>query len=209
MEEISVTGGARIGGVNATWPLAKLFASAARLKLISVIDTYDFLASDVVSLVRYGSIPFFSSGVRIVHARQDYPPKIIFWYLGNPETILRAIHEIGFVPTAPAGSEIKWRGIPVRWTTILLFILAWNGLFLLGGAVPRILVKRPELFSLIPLFFAFAISWRTKTSPRLQKMILREGRSVNEIKAFLSLVQIVSGILLVAFAGLLVTHVFG
>ncbi len=209
MEEINVTGGARIGWVNATWPLAKLVASARRLRLTSVLDSYDFLPSDVVSLERYGSIPFFASGVRIAHARSDYPSKIIFWYLGNPEALIEQIRGVGFSPTAPASSETKWRGFPVRWTVILLFVLAWNGLFLLDGVVPRSFANRPGLFTLIPLLLAFLVCWGTKTSPTVQKMILRDGHSVNEVKAHLSLVQIVSGILLVIFAVLLLPHAFG
>jgi hypothetical protein len=209
MEEISVTGGARIGLVNATWPLAKLSASAASLRLSSLVGTYDFLPSDVVSLERYGLVPFFSNGVRIAHARSDYPSKIIFWCLGNPETLIQKIRQIGFLPGAPASSETRWRGIPVRVTPIVLFILIWNGLFYLDGVVPGNFAKRLGLFALFPLLFAFLVSWAAKTSPRFQEVILRDGHSVNEIKAYLSLVQMVSGILLPIFSILVLTHAFG
>jgi hypothetical protein len=209
MEEIRVTGGARVGGVNASWPLARLVVSTTRLKLTSVLDTYEFLPSEVVSLERYGSIPFFSSGVRIAHAREDYPSKIIFWCLGNPETLIDQIRQVGFSPAAPASSEIKWRGLPVRWTAILLITLAWNGLFLLDHAFRHSFTKRPGLFTLLPLLFAFLICWGIKKSPELQKTILRDGRSVNEIKAFLSLIQFVSGLLLVVFTVLVLSHAFG
>jgi hypothetical protein len=50
MGEISVTGGARIGFVNATWPLAKIVASPRGLRLTCALDTYSFLPSEVVSL---------------------------------------------------------------------------------------------------------------------------------------------------------------
>lgn len=206
MEKLSATGGARIGWANATWPFAKLVASATHLRLSTLLGTYDFLPSDVVSLERYGSVPFFSSGIRIAHVRSDYPPKIIFWYLGNPETLIERIRETGFSPTAPASSETERRGFPVRWTTILLFFLAWNGLFLLDLSAPRRVGNEPGLFALLALCLAFVVCWGTRTSPRLQKMILRDGHSVTEIKSFLLLVQIVAGILLAILAVMLLTH---
>src|SRR5260370_17192689 len=171
MELISVRGGARIGWANATWPLAKLVAVGGEIGVISVRDTWDFTASDVVFLERYGPIFPFASGVRIVHARSDYPSKIIFWH-SNPETLIEQIRGVGFSPTAPASSETKWRGFPVRWTALLLFILAWNGLFLLVAVVPPSSANRPGPLTLPPLFFAFLVCWGTNTSGRLQHVIL-------------------------------------
>jgi hypothetical protein len=196
----SATGGARIGWVNATWPFAKLVASSSLLSLRSLQGTYDFVPGDVVSLERYGSIPFFSSGVRIVHARRDYPSKIIFWYLGAPELILAKVREAGFLPTAPASAESRWRGMPVRWTAILLFILIWNGLFLPIRLGTRNLAGPSSGLVLVPLLAAFLACWGIKLSPRFQKMVLSDGHSVSEIKAWLSLIQAVSGLLLVIFA---------
>jgi hypothetical protein len=139
----------------------------------------------------------------------DYPSKIIFWYLSNPEALIEQIRGVGFLPTAPASTETKWRGLPVRWTAIFFFILAWNGLFLLDGVVRHGFSNRPGLFTLIPLLAALLVCWGTKKSPALQKMILSEGHSVNEIRAYLSLIQTVTGILLVIFTVLVVSHTFG
>ena len=209
MEELSARGGALVGWVNATWPLARLVASATCLRLSIVIDTYDFLPSEVVSLERYAPIPFFASGVRIVHARQDYPRRIIFWSLDNPERLIEQIRDTGFSPTASSISETERRGFPVRWTAILLFLLIWNGLMLLAGSVPSGHLKEHGLFALLALLMAFLVCWGTKTSPILQKMILSDGHSVTEIKAYLSLVQIVTGFLVVIFSVLVLTHTFG
>lgn len=177
MGEIAVTGGARIGFVNATWPFAKLFASPARLKLTCLLDTYEFEPCDVVSLERYGSIPFFSNGIRLLHARPDYPSKIIFWCFGNAEVLISRIRETGFLPTAPASSEIRWRGIPFRWGAILFFVLVWNGLFLLKGAIPNGSQNPPGVLTLAPLLFAFLAGWGIKRSLTLQNMVLSDGRS--------------------------------
>lgn len=205
MREIAVTGGARIGIVNAAWPFAKLFASLARLKLTCLLDTYEFEPCDVVSLERYGSIPLFSIGIRLLHARPDYPSKIIFWCIGNPEELISRIREIGFLPTAPASSQIRWRGIPFRWGAILFFILAWNGLFLLNGAISSGSKNQPGVLTLAPLLFVFLAGWGIKRSPTLQNIALSDGRSINEVKGFLSLLQTISALLLVVFSILLVT----
>lgn len=186
MEAIFITrGGARIGFVNATWPFARLAVSPALLRLSSLQGTYDFSPNDVVSLERYGSIPVFSSGIRITHTRADYPAKIIFWYLGNPDSVITRIREAGFLPTAPASAEIRRRGMPIRWTALVLLVLIWNGLFL----PMRAFAKPPISLALIPLLGAVFVCWGIKTYPQLQKVILRDGRSVNEIKAFLSLIH--------------------
>jgi hypothetical protein len=157
------------------------------------------------------TVPFlFSTAASELCTRaQTIPPKSYSGASVIRRDLIEEIHETGFLPTAPATSEIKWRGIPVCWTTILFFILIWNGLFLLDRAVSRRFMDWPGLFALVPLFLAFSICWGTKVSPRLQKMILRDGHSVNEIKAHLSLIQTVSGILLIIFMVLVFSHSFG
>lgn len=203
--EISVTGGARIGIVNATWPLAKLVASGAGLRLTSVFDTYDFGPRDVVSIERHGSIPFFGNGIRIEHSRPDYPAKVIFWCFGNPDELIARIRETGFSPIAPATSLIRSRGLAFRWSAVLLFILIWNGLFFLADPRPTLGKDRTGILTLIPLVFAFLAGWSTKRSAALQKIVLKDGRSVNEVKSFLSLIQMVSALLLIIFKILVVT----
>ena len=203
--EISVIGGARIGIVNATWPLARLAATATELKVTSVFDTYDFRPSDVVSLERYGSIPFLGNGIRIAYARPDYPAKVVFWCLGNPDKLLARILETGFSPIAPDNSQIQSRGLAFRWSAALLFILFWNGLFFLNNPNPYLPGNKPGILTLVPLAFAFLTGWGIKRSPELQKMVLKEGRSVNEVRSFLSLLQIVSGLLLIVFTIFLFT----
>jgi hypothetical protein len=200
----SITGGARIGLVNATWPFAKLAVSPSLLRLSSLQGTYNFAPSDVVSLQSCGSIPIFSRGIRITHARQDYPAKIIFWYLGNPDSVITRIRETGFLPSAPASAEIRWRGIPIRWTALVVLILTWYGLFLPMKAF----AKPPLALGLVPLLGAFSVCWAITKYPQLQKAILRNGRSVSEIKAFLSLIQTVSGLLIITFGIISIVQAF-
>lgn len=170
-----------------------------------MLDSYDFESRDVVALERYGSIPLFYNGIRAVHARPDYPSKIIFWCFGSPDELINRIREAGFLPTAAAGSEIRWRGIPFRWASI--FILVWNGLFLLNGARPHGAGNQPRIFTLAPLLFALLTGWGIKRSPTLQTMVSNDGHSVNEVKGFLTLIQVISALLFVVFAILLFTGV--
>jgi predicted PurR-regulated permease PerM len=94
----------------------------------------------------------------------------------------------------------------VHWSTILVLTLAWNGLFLLDQrlAPTNLLVQ----LLLSPLFLVFCLSWGTRVSPRLQKMVLREGRSVTEIKHSLQFLQMISGLLLTIFTVLFLAGVF-
>jgi hypothetical protein len=206
LKMISATGGARIGWANATWPFAKLVASACGLRLSGLLGTYDFQPGDVISLERYGSIPLFSSGIRIVHVRPDYPSKIVFWCRG-PNALIEQIRNIGFSPSAPRIPESLRRGFPVRWTFILFFLLVWNSPFLLGNSFDRIARVSPILW-LSPLLLAFMICWGIRASRRLQKLVLRDNHFVKEIEAYLRLIQFVSGPLLAIFTVLMLAHVF-
>jgi hypothetical protein len=141
-----------------------------------------------------------------VHARRDYPKKIIFWYLGKPEELIDNIRQAGFLPGAPASSEVQWQGIPLRWTAILFIFLTWNGMFYVGDFFSRHFRTSPGLIALLPLIGAVLFCWGAKRSPSIQKIILREGHSVNQIKPYLSLTQTVCAILLAVFSILTLTH---
>jgi hypothetical protein len=128
--------------------------------------------------------------------------------MSSPESLIDQIRATGFSPTAPAASETKWRGFPVRWSATILFILAWNGLLFLDRSVPRSGANQPGLFALLALLLAVLVSWGIKKSHKIQQMILSDGHSVSEIKSFLSLVQIVAGFLLVIFVMIVLAHAF-
>jgi len=200
MSEIIVTGGARIGLVDATWPFAKLSASPVGLRLKCLLDSYDFAPSQVVSLEPHGSFLRFHNGLRVVHARSDYPSKIVFWCQGNPEELISRIRQAGFLPTAPASSEVRWRGMPFRWTWVGIFLVAWHALFLVPVAAIPDRMNREPAFACLPLLFAFLVAWSIKSSPTVQNMVLSDGHSVNEVKGFLSMIQFVSAPLCVVFA---------
>jgi hypothetical protein len=70
------TGGARIGWMNATIPLARLSGDRHRLRLVSMGRELEFEKERIVALSRYRCI---STGLRIEHSILTYPDFIVFW----------------------------------------------------------------------------------------------------------------------------------
>jgi hypothetical protein len=198
-QSFTTTGGARIGWTNATWPLAQLSATPDALTIsVLLLGTYSFAPDQVAAVERYTMIPVLGWGIQVRHCRVDYQQRFIFWCLGSPDTVLRGIHDAGFVPRAPSSAVIQPRGFAMRWSAIIIAIAFWNVLFLLdfsrfSGSPPQ-----PGLSAVVALAFAFSIG--TLTSPRLQRLVLKPGRSVNEIRPFLRLLTFICGIMLVIFS---------
>lgn len=203
MAEISFTGGSRIGWVNASWPFAKLSLSPNRLT-ISGLGNVEFTPSQVVSFERYGSIPLLASGIRINHNRADCPETIIFWCMGNREKVFSAIEQSGFHPTGQAKPRVE--GFPIRWSVVIAFIVLWNVLFLLDQPFGSNQPHAPGPYSLAALLLVFGFVTVLRKSARLQQVVMRSGHQVGEIKAFLLLLQLVSGFLSLGFGGSLLLH---
>jgi len=192
-EPFTKTGGAQFGWVNASWPLAELSATSTRLTIAAkFLGTYSFAPEQVSAIERYVIVPVFAWGIRVRHQLANYPQRIIFWSLGSPETILAGIRNSGFLPTGPQSRFRTARGIPLRWSAVIGLILVWNILFILPHALP---LPAARWFYLLPLLGAVALSLAAFSSPGLQRIILKPGRAVGEIKPLLSLVAFVSGLL--------------
>jgi hypothetical protein len=206
VSERSFRGGARIGWVNASWPFARLSVSAGQLALAS-FGTYVFSPSQVVSIQPYGSIPLLASGIRINHNRTDYPEKIIFWCVGNRDGVLTEILKSGFSPSGHPAQRAA--GFPFRWSVVVVVIVVWNVLFMLddaGQSEPRSHV--PGAFAILALLLLFGLATAVRVSQPVQRVILREGHEVGEIKAFLGLLQLVAGVLSIAFVGVWLAHTY-
>jgi hypothetical protein len=203
------TGGARIGWLNASWPLAKLSATHDNLTLTArLFGKYRFSREQVSAIERYVMIPVLAWGVRVRHCVPDYPQQIIFWSLGSPDDVLSGILATGFVPAATISTTPLPRGIPVRWSAIIVTIVAWNALFMFPFVGRERSASPPNGLILVPLIAALGLSVAALKSSTLQRLILKPERSVGEIRPFLLLLAFISGVLLVVFTILLATGAF-
>lgn len=196
------TGGARIGWINATWPFATLTAQQEQLVLnATLLGKYSFAPEQVVEIEQYMALPILGWGIRIHHNIPTYPRKIIFWCLGSPASLIERIRETGFTPKASPDSVPVNRGIPVRWQALVVMGVLWNALLLLdtyraGGTAGKPGGK-PGVLMLIALLLLFAGSVTIWWSRFLQRLILKPERSSTEIKAWLYLLALVSGMMLI------------
>ena len=81
-EYLNQRGGARIGysywgAMNATWPFATLKATDETITLSVSSKEYVFDRQNIQELKKYGGI--FSTGLQILHTKEEYPPLVIFW----------------------------------------------------------------------------------------------------------------------------------
>ena len=198
LHDVSFRGGSRVGWVNASWPLAKLVANRHKLTLGS-LGSYEFTPEQVVSFGTYGSIPLLANGLAIVHNRLDYPPRMVFWCMGSRARVLEEIRRVGFVPVGI--SVERPRGMPFRWSFVIGAILAWNLLFLADshGVSQDAAGSNPGPGSVAALAVAFVLATAVKASARMQRLALAPGHTVGEVRAFLTLLQLVSGPLALAF----------
>ena len=187
----------RAGWVHASWPFARLSVSPNLLSVEGLLlGKYEFAPHDIVSLEPFGVHPLLGGGVRVVHIRPDYPRSIVFAGGSNSHTLIERIRHAGFHPAASAAMLPSRSGIAVHWWVPVLAVLLWNCLFLLdvfyvGG--PR---RSPGPFTLCALAILFLGAVAVRTSETVQAVVLKPGRSVGEISPLLSLLQLVSGFML-------------
>jgi hypothetical protein len=194
-EVFAATGGARIGSTNATFPFAKLTANHEALKIsVFILGSYNLAPEQVVAITKYSILLFFASGIKIEHIVSNYPTRIIFWYLGNPDKLLRGIIDAGFHPRAlPLAASVD-RGMPLRWLAILAIILLWNAIFYLSFLTTPVSQFTPTLCLALLLGSLIAV----RQVDWLQKLILKPKRSIVEILPLLNLGLLILGIMTLA-----------
>jgi hypothetical protein len=181
-------GGAQIGWVRATWPLASIEVSPELIKLKS-LGTFIFTPAEVISVEAETAF-----GIRIHHTKAKYPEEVYFASIGGRTALLKAISTAGFSIGKP--KALKSRGFPLRIPTVVVFALTWNLLFLLDIRSMQVTQQRGlGVFALTAMGLTFALATILPFSPQLQAVFMRKNRDIGEVLNMLRLLQIVSGIM--------------
>jgi hypothetical protein len=195
------TGGATVGWVNATWPFARLTATQNSLRIVvRLLGTYSFTPDTVVAITRYSMIPILGWGIQIQHCVPEYPERFTFWCFGNPDALLTGIRESGFHPQAPVSSMPPRNGFALRWQAIAVAVAAWNGLFILDMVLRKPTPPLPGPLSLLSLGLTFAAIIAAIRVSAFQRLILKPGRSIGEVRPVLNLLLFITGVLLAVFS---------
>jgi hypothetical protein len=212
MKQFKLTGGARIGRVNASYPFANLYADENTLKIdASLAGNVIFQPQDIISIKPYMAIPLIGQGIKILHRVENYNQNVIFWTMKDPEFVISQIKQTGFLekanfPLTEKDQEIirqqRQGGFPLKPFFPVVFILLWN-ILLLYDILPFFLQKRsggPFGFGICTaLGLLFLTALMTLISRGFRKLILKDGRELEDIKKFAIFILLISGIMFAAF----------
>jgi hypothetical protein len=209
MHQLSITGGARVGLLNASWPLAKLKVDHQRLELnAAIVGSLHFQTKDIIAIEPYTLIPLLGQGIKITHRVEKYNSNVIFWSFKNPSRLLEEIRQTGFLDNINQASSIgldditalqQHSGFPIKRSVLIALIVIWNLGFLfdftraMQSDVPGPPMGIGVILSLTVMltFCMFTLQF-----PSFSKRVLKEGRTVSEVKRLLYFMLIVGGIIL-------------
>lgn len=212
-EKFTLTGGARIGNANASFPFAKLDVDKNVLKInASIVGNLVFQAKDIIELKPYKSIPIIGNGIKVIHRIENYSSEVIFWTMKDPNIVLKEIEKTGFlsntngVLTQEDLEILKKQGqgsFPIKKSVVVFLVVVWN-LLLLWAFVPNFINPQEKGFPFgigvnIALGFVLLSSILALVSKSFRKLILKEGRSFEDIKKFVYFIILVTGVLFVSF----------
>lgn len=196
---------------NATFPFATLKVNKDRLELnASIVGNLTFQPSDIVSVEPYTMIPLLGlgQGIKINHKVSTYKKRVIFWTLKDPNTVVRQIQETGFLSNDHQKNQNVDRtiiekqtkgGFPVKKEFAIGTIVVWNLLFL-TDIIPFFLGNRKGFLIGNGILTAFGLLFLTALfsliSSDFRRLILKDGRELNDIKKFAIFAMIISGFML-------------
>jgi hypothetical protein len=199
MDTIEITGGARIGSANATWPFAKLKVDKNVLELnASIIGNLVFRPRDIISITPYSSV--LSNGIKINHKVAEYKTDVIFWTTTDPTLIINQIKQTGFtqnisnditVVDKEIADKQKSGSNPLKKSTVIVYAVLWNVLlifdfirFALSG-----MKGMPLSYGTVTVLLIFLLSSiLLLTSEQFRRLLLKKGRTGSDVGRFLYLV---------------------
>jgi hypothetical protein len=90
-------------------------------------------------------------------------------------------------------------GLPVRPSAIVIAAVVWNVLLLSDFGLPPTLRAEPGWRTLLAIGLLAVGSWALPHSDRLQSVVMKPGRSTDEIRLALARVRMVSTVLFAGF----------
>jgi hypothetical protein len=204
LNEVKLTGGARIGSANATWPFAKLVVTRDKLQLnATIIGNLVFKPSDIISIEPYSYL--FTGGIKINHRVENYKSLVVFTTSTNSNELINQIKQSGFLDNNDKtpfyiDEEIKAAqlsgGFPLKTSAAIIIVVIWNLLclpfvlnFFKGGKPSFMDIRYPAEFMMVLCILLLV-------AEPVQKMILKPGRKVSDIKPFLYFTILILGFML-------------
>lgn len=212
-EKFTLTGGARIGKSNASFPFADLYVDKNVLKInASIVGNLVFQPKDIIELKPHMAFPIIGNGIKIIHRVEKYSSEVIFWTLKDPKIVIREIEKTGFLENTDgiftdADLEIVSRqnqgGLPIKKSVVIFFVVVWNLLFL-SAIIPIFLNPEAKGFHFgiginVALGLVFITSVLMVVSKDFAKLILKEGRNFEDIKKFIYFLILLTGMLSFSF----------
>lgn len=205
MNQIKITGGARVGLSSAAWPFASLIVTRNRLDLYaSVLGSFAFAPGDIISLE---AVPgFWGSSIRIHHKVENYKKRIEFQTNKDPNLIINQIIQTGFLDnhSVSAQKDIldkqKQGGFPLKLTAIIVIMVVWN-LLIINDFIhffnsTNKIIPFGKGFT-IGTSFIFLTAFLTNFFPDFRKFILKDGRDIEEIRSFLYFMMLISSMMFI------------
>lgn len=208
MKKYELTGGARIGKMNATYPFAKLKVSHNCLEInVAIFGKFVFSPEDVISIKSYRMLPIIGEGLRITHRNPKYNEKVVFWTLKNAEIVLKEVKKTGFLNNLTAISEAdkvilsqqEKIGFAIKKSIIRIGII----IFVLGILIDIIrtanfLSQDIVLYGMgTAIGFLFVSAFFARFSKSFQRLIFKDGYNRNEVTTFvLMAVKMISFVML-------------
>jgi len=212
MTQLNLTGGARIGMANATWPFASLKVTKERLDLnAAVVGNLVFRPEDIISIEPYYMMPIIGQGIKINHRIPKYKDKVIFWTFKNPKEVIRQIKQTGFLDNSSneittQDSKIiierqKQGGFPIKIPFAISLVIVWNVLFIMDfvnlskSKTESIPLGNGAIGALAIVFLSCLL---TLISKDFRKIVLKEGRELKDISRFLYFLMFISGFMMIS-----------